>query len=1348
MNKKKIILSILVAVFLIASGLATLTLATAPAASTGSSMSTSTANVVNQISPASASSPTTGSASAGYASTNGAFHTNAVSPTTSSVIAAAQAQGVPLRDLYVPAYHSAPNIHNGIVMPGYSQEPAPFGIGSYGIRNVSGTLQAFNYTTNGFQANLNVSDLSMNYLNSFDPNGLTVQLNTILTGASVKGMTGFTYWTQNVAFYDSYAHQFQMIDNIWNFSSPSSGMPGSTIYNSTAPSTQSFSSAYIGVGNLVNNVSAPFNLTLTLQTGVYGGMSAVYFNYSITFTNTSTGKLTTIGGVFDRVLFNSLTGVQGYSASKSVFRVDGSTYNPTGFIPYDAEVTIEGPGGGSNVNVGSITGNMTLHYNNSAGNYVNVPSAYNVGSETGETSTGIAEAWSSNGVVRLSSGPSMIYGMWNISSSTGTTHYTGTLSPSNAFMFVAPGNSISVGPTDYSQYGYVPMTTSGDYSFYLPSGTYYQKVMLSDYAIEQGALGTHESITIAYDAAAGVFTPLYAMNNAQLANISFSGAGTLANPYVGFNNQAGYINPLFGMYSDYGFPVFSGMFLQNTNAYIDFNNSSSFQIMYQQSQSLLYMGALYGMGALDYLNYVLYNTSNVSIYNAPMISGTLPWSYYVATGYTGSMILWNSTNDLIANSTFLQGTWMPYGGAMFIYNPQYVVANNTIVGNNFLDEFEDFGIFLASSGNLFYNNAFNFAYNIGQWNKDPWTGAPAAYVNTWNVTPTATSAFSLAVNGYTLSGNILGNSTMGGNYWNNYASSQYPFSDSGGILIGGDYAPIVLPGPYYPFWFIQQGLNAGQTWSVTLGGVTHSSTTSTVMFMVLPYTSFNYSVQTTGSLVSFYGPTTGTAYSYPDLNLYGFYYTPVFTVTVTQTGLPNGFLWESDMNDAAFYATAYNSSTTNQLTLTYAPGEYLSFNSAIGNYFGFSDSSIYAGSEYLVPLFTDISITEAFTTLYNSMYLSFNNLPTTASWTVTMYEIYHNGTEVNAGTFTGPNLPTPSGVSSYITLPYGYYSMVFNSPGYVLSGNNPYNVPFNPSAGTFDFYALNAIPATFNFQGLPSGTGVSIYLSASGPGYNWNNFVSTTSSSLTVMVPVSSSGLNYYAISSNSAYTMSSTQSINLVGNYVATYGLSSVTVNVPFYLVPAGQSTVTFSESGLSSGATWQVTLNGQLKTATAGSTIVFTVPTGTYSYQVSSAGMVSPQASATLNVQSATQSVSVSFSPQTYSVTFIVAGLPVNQSLNVTFNGQTQTTTGAGLVFNASAGTYNFSVGSVNGYTLSSNATSVNINHNTVVVLTFTPVKSSTAALLMYLGYAGLVGLGALGGVLGALFIPKAMGGKKGGS
>ena len=71
----------------------------------------------------------------------------------------------------------------------------------------------------------------------------------------------------------------------------------------------------------------------------------------------------------------------------------------------------------------------------------------------------------------------------------------------------------------------------------LPTGTYSQGVMMSYHNPEYGALSASENIVLTLNSSMGVYTPLYAMGNAEAANISLSGKGTLASPYLAYNNQ-------------------------------------------------------------------------------------------------------------------------------------------------------------------------------------------------------------------------------------------------------------------------------------------------------------------------------------------------------------------------------------------------------------------------------------------------------------------------------------------------------------------------------------------------------------------------------------------------------------------------------------------------------------------------------------------------------------------------------------------------------------------------------------------------------------------------------------------
>ncbi|MCW6168960.1 MAG: thermopsin [Thermoplasmatales archaeon] len=106
------------------------------------------------------------------------------------------------------------------------------------------------------------------------------------------------------------------------------------------------------------------------------------------------------------------------------------------------------------------------------------------------------------------------------------------------------------------------------------------------------------------------------------------------------------------------------------------------------------------------------------------------------------------------------------------------------------------------------------------------------------------------------------------------------------------------------------------------------------------------------------------------------------------------------------------------------------------------------------------------------------------------------------------------------------------------------------------------------------------------------------------------------------------------------TYGPSSSSGSVAVAGSTASKSvsfaelyTVTFTESGLSSGTSWSVTLNGTTESSTT-NTITFSLPNGTYSYtiaNISGYNISKPSGSVTVNGKNVTQSINFSQAPST---------------------------------------------------------------------------------------------------------------------
>jgi len=158
---------------------------------------------------------------------------------------------------------------------------------------------------------------------------------------------------------------------------------------------------------------------------------------------------------------------------------------------------------------------------------------------------------------------------------------------------------------------------------------------------------------------------------------------------------------------------------------------------------------------------------------------------------------------------------------------------------------------------------------------------------------------------------------------------------------------------------------------------------------------------------------------------------------------------------------------------------------------------------------------------------------------------------------------------------------------------------------------------TFTESGLPSGTAWYANLS------NGQSFSSTTD---TITFTEPNSSYSYAIATSNKEYAP-----LESVGSF--TISGTNMNISVSFHLVTYE---ITFTESGLPSGTTWSVTLNGATESSTT-DTITLSVPNGTYSYTI---GSVSGYTASNLN-----GSVTVSGNNIPVSITFSSTSPPAKQ-------------------------------------------------------------------------------------------------------
>ncbi len=247
----------------------------------------------------------------------------------------------------------------------------------------------------------------------------------------------------------------------------------------------------------------------------------------------------------------------------------------------------------------------------------------------------------------------------------------------------------------------------------------------------------------------------------------------------------------------------------------------------------------------------------------------------------------------------------------------------------------------------------------------------------------------------------------------------------------------------------------------------------------------------------------------------------------------------------------------------------------------------------------------------------------------------------------------------------------------------------SPSAAKYD--------VTFTESGLTSGTSWSITLAGS-----------TLSSSSSTIVFSEKNGTYSFTVGPVSGFAAHPTS--------------GSVTVNGAAVGEPISFAVgyaVTFTETGLPSGTSWSVTLNGSTLSSTSTS-IVFTESNGAYPYTIPIASGYTPSpSSGSVTVDNAAVAVPVTFTalaPGTYLVTFTESGLPSGTSWSVTLAGSPMSSTTTTITFSEKNDTYSYAVGAVSGYSASPSSGSVTVNGGPQSVpITFTkspPVSGAAYA------------------------------------
>ncbi|MGA8709709.1 MAG: thermopsin family protease [Thermoplasmata archaeon] len=592
---------------------------------------------------------------------------------------------------------------NGLVYPGYVAQPAPLGVADYGLgvtpysynsSYVAGivTLNAPpNVTQPGAFGVVNptMTGEHLGYVGSFWEFG--IQLNTIGVNLTIPGTDDQGYvWAQNVVNWNDTSLHF--VQDSWNFSLNSdAGWNLNSIYSGCGTNTAGVNyllEEYGGVlqcseGN-VPITAADYPITLSLYnnfTTNSNNRSQLVYGYNIY----EAGSGHDLSGIADTVVFNNTApswqnpSAPANNPANTVNPFEPTpTYGPGFGFWQDSEIDIVGGIGGDNAMFRSINGTVNLEYTNtSTGTWKNVPSAYNFGSDTGETAAGIADYWTTGHQLVINQGPTLLYGLWNaepaVSVHSGDIQVAGTISPSYGFVFISNTAPILNPWTTTAQdnMSWLPTTNGGSFNTYLPpltapwTTTYYVQAFAAGYAEANTTVtaGTN-SLAIALTAAPGTIeAPLDMFTAAQASALAAAVGASSSAPYT-FSNLVVNENFTFAHVNDYEFPEFEVVYASGVNDVVVNNtylgtDSTPFGMSYiTDGAPGGSTGTLVPAPAV-FLDYPYY-TSDINIYagSHDQVTNQDMESLYMGHGSDGlGVTLWHDTDAYLNDSLALGSGW-------------------------------------------------------------------------------------------------------------------------------------------------------------------------------------------------------------------------------------------------------------------------------------------------------------------------------------------------------------------------------------------------------------------------------------------------------------------------------------------------------------------------------------------------------------------------------------------------------------------------------------------------------------------------------------------------------------------
>ncbi len=376
----------------------------------------------------------------------------------------------------------------------------------------------------------------------------------------------------------------------------------------------------------------------------------------------------------------------------------------------------------------------------------------------------------------------------------------------------------------------------------------------------------------------------------------------------------------------------------------------------------------------------------------------------------------------------------------------------------------------------------------------------------------------------------------------------------------------------------------------------------------------------------------------------------------------------------------------------------------------FHIESASAGTHYVNISFNDTSFIFTQTDhLFVELYLNLSSFASTGAYIITLDVGGNNDSSYSIeypdfGWLNGTVSPARSGVT------VDGYPVTVSSAGIFNITLGPGDYILNATlAGYSNFTNYIAVKSGFSYavdivleklyvvdiqeHGLKKGTQWAVYLNGSrasqSTSYSLFTMINGTYSLFIPSVPGYRTG-SY----PSSIYVNGSNQTI-LVNFTVATFN-------------------VDFEETGLANGTAWSLIVSNS--TFSVNYTINSTsssmlLPNGTYNYSVMKVpGYSSSPSRGIFSVTGSTTTVSVTFDLIFYRITFVENGLHSASKWSVTLNGATKSNNSTTITFYETLGSYNYSIGTVKGYSLSISSGTISVvSGNLTVGVTFSPASAN---------------------------------------